>query len=134
MKCEDLKIGQSYVMRRRFSNQDIQSFADLSHDTNPIHTDPEFAKNSRFGRLIVPGFLTASMFSAIIGTKFPGIGSVYLNQNMIFRRPVFIDQWVIATVAVKELFPEKNRVLLETLCKDENGELLIEGTALVKLP
>lgn len=134
MKCDDLKIGQSYEMQRRFSEQDIKSFADLSHDTNPIHTDPEFARNSRFGRLIVPGFLTASLFSAIIGTKFPGIGSVYLNQNMIFRNPVFIDQLVKASVSVKELYPEKNRVLLETLCKDENDVLLIEGTALVKLP
>lgn len=134
MKCGDLKIGQSYEMQRRFSEQDIKSFADLSHDTNPIHTDPEYARNSRFGRLIVPGFLSASLFSAIIGTKFPGIGSVYLNQNMIFRNPVFIDQLVKASVSVKELYPEKNRVLLETLCKDENDVLLIEGTALVKLP
>lgn len=134
MKCDDLKIGQSYEMQRRFSEQDIKSFADLSHDTNPIHTDPEFARNSRFGRLIVPGFLTASLFSAIIGTKFPGIGSVYLNQNMIFRNPVFINQLVKASVSVKELYPEKNRVLLETLCKDENDVILIEGTALVKLP
>ena len=134
MKCDDLKIGQSYEMQRRFSEQDIKSFADLSHDTNPIHTDSEFARNSRFGRLIVPGFLTASLFSAIIGTKFPGIGSVYLIQNMIFRNPVFIDQLVKASVSVKELYPEKNRVLLETLCKDENNVILIEGTALVKLP
>ena len=134
MKCDDLKIGQSYEMQRRFSEQDVKSFADLSYDTNPIHTDPEYARNSRFGRLIVPGFLTASLFSAIIGTKFPGIGSVYLNQNMIFRNPVFIDQLVKASVSVKELYPEKNRVLLETLCKDENDVILIEGTALVKLP
>lgn len=134
MKCGDLKIGQSYEMQRRFSEQDVKSFADLSYDTNPIHTDPEYARNSRFGRLIVPGFLSASLFSAIIGTKFPGIGSVYLNQNMIFRNPVFIDQLVKASVSVKELYPEKNRVLLETLCKDENDVLLIEGTALVKLP
>ena len=134
MKCDNLKIGQSYEMQRRFSELDIKSFADLSHDTNPIHTDSEFARNSRFGRLIVPGFLTASLFSAIIGTKFPGIGSVYLIQNMIFRNPVFIDQLVKASVSVKELYPEKNRVLLETLCKDENNVILIEGTALVKLP
>ena len=134
MKCGDLKIGQSYEMQRRFSEQDVKSFADLSYDTNPIHTDPEYARNSRFGRLIVPGFLSASLFSAIIGTKFPGIGSVYLNQNMIFRNPVFIDQLVKASVSVKELYPEKNRVLLETLCKDENDVILIEGTALVKLP
>ena len=84
MKCEDLKIGQSYEMKRSFSETEVKAFAELSGDTNPIHIDAEFARSSRFGERIVPGFLTASMFSAIIGTKFPGIGSIYLNQNMIF--------------------------------------------------
>lgn len=134
MKCSDLKIGQSYEMQRAFSEAEIKAFADLSGDMNPIHTDAEFAKNSRFGKLIVPGFLTASLFSAIIGTEFPGIGSIYLNQNMVFLKPVFLNQVVTATVSVIELYPEKNRVLLETVCCDENGEKLIEGTALVKLP
>lgn len=134
MKCSDLKIGQSYEMQRSFSELEIKAFADLSGDTNPIHTDADFAKSSRFGQLIVPGFLTASLFSAIIGTKFPGIGSIYLNQNMIFLKPVFLNQVVTASVSVKELFPDKNRVLLETVCLGENGEKLIDGTALVKLP
>ena len=134
MNCNELLIGQSYEMRRTFIEEDVASFARLSHDDNPIHTDAEFARHSRFGRLIVPGFLTASLFSAIIGTKFPGVGSIYLNQNMVFRRPVYPGQEVVATVSVKELFPEKNRVLLDTVCRDENGEVLIEGTALVKLP
>ncbi len=134
MKCSDLKIGQSYEMKRSFSEAEVRAFAELSRDTNPIHIDAEFARNSRFGELIVPGFLTGSMFSAIIGTKFPGIGSVYLNQNMIFLKPVFLNQVVTASVSVKELYPEKNRVLLGTVCFDEKGEKLIDGTALVKLP
>lgn len=134
MKCSDLKIGQSYEMQRSFSELEIKAFADLSGDTNPIHTDADFAKSSRFGQLIVPGFLTASLFSAIIGTKFPGIGSIYLNQNMVFLKPVFLNQKVTASVSVRELYPEKNRALLETVCFDEKGEKIIEGTALVKLP
>lgn len=134
MKFEELKIGQSYEMKRVFTQQEVVDFAKLSYDTNPIHTDPEFARTTQFGRLIVPGFLTASLFSAIIGTKFPGFGSIYLNQTMSFRRPVFPDQEVSAVVRVKELFPEKHRVLLETSCYDENRMVLIEGNALVKLP
>lgn len=134
MRFEDLKIGQSYEMQRVFTQDEIMQFATLSYDTNPIHTDAEFAKTTQFGQLIVPGFLTASLFSAIIGTKFPGFGSIYLNQNMSFRKPVFPDQEVMAVVSVKQLFPEKHRVLLDTICYDVNQMVLIDGTALVKLP
>lgn len=134
MKFEELEIGQSYEMQRVFSQQEVMEFARLSYDTNPIHTDAAYAKTTLFGQLIVPGFLTASMFSAIIGTKFPGFGTIYLNQNMSFRQPVFPNQLVIAVVRVKELFPEKHRALLETCCYDVNYKVLIDGTALVKLP
>lgn len=133
MKYEDLKIGQSYEMKRVFTQSEVMDFAKLSYDTNPIHTDLEFAKKTQFGQLIVPGFLTASLFSAIIGTKFPGFGSIYLSQNMSFRKPVFPDQQVTAVVRVKELYPEKHRVLLETCCYDDDKQVLIDGTALVKL-
>ena len=134
MRYEEIEIGMSYEMKRAFSQEEVKKFAELSYDTNPIHLDVEFAKKSFFGRLIVPGFMTGSMFSAIIGTKFPGDGSIYLNQTMNFRYPVFIDQEIVAKVRVKELFPEKHRILLDTCCYDEEGKVLIEGTALVKLP
>ena len=134
MKFEELEIGQSYEMRRVFTQQEIMDFSDLSYDTNPLHTDAEYAKSTQFGQLIVPGFLTASLFSAIIGTKFPGFGTIYLNQNLSFRKPVFPNQPVTAIVRVKELFPEKHRALLETCCFDEKQEIVIDGTALVKLP
>lgn len=134
MRFEDLKIGQSYEMKRVFAQEEVQKFAELSLDTNPLHTDMDYAKTTRFGQLIVPGFLTASLFSAIIGTKFPGFGTIYLNQNMSFRKPVFPDQEVRAAVSVKELFPEKRRALLDTVCYDSEENVLIEGTALVKLP
>ena len=134
MRFEELRIGQSYEMKRIFTQEEVMEFANLSYDTNPVHTDLEYAKTTQFGQLIVPGFLTASLFSAIIGTKFPGHGSIYLNQYMSFRKPVFPNQEVIASVCVKELFPEKHRVLLDTVCVDENKIILIEGTALVKIP
>lgn len=134
MRFEDLKIGMSYEMKRAFSKEEVGQFAALSYDTNPIHLDEEYAKRSLFGRLIVPGFLTGSLFSAIIGAKFPGEGSIYLNQMMNFRSPVYLDQEITAVVSVKELYPEKHRVLLDTYCHDESGKILIEGTALVKLP
>lgn len=134
MKFEELRIGQFYEMKRVFTQKEVTEFAELSFDTNPIHTNPVFAKTTQFGQLVVPGFLSASLFSAIIGTKFPGFGSIYLNQSMSFRKPVFLGRTVTAVVRVKELFPEKHRVVLETCCYDENNDVLIEGEALVKLP
>lgn len=134
MRFEDLEIGMSYEMKRAFSKEEVRQFAALSYDTNPIHLDAEYAKKSMFGRLIVPGFLTGSLFSAIIGAKFPGEGSIYLNQMLNFRNPVYLDQEITAVVCVKELYLEKHRVLLDTYCHDESGKTLIEGTALVKLP
>lgn len=133
MCFEDLKIGMSYSMSKSFSSVEVETFSKLSMDVNPLHLDADYAAKSMFGKRIVHGFLTASLFSAIIGTKFPGEGSIYLNQNMSFLHPVFHDQVVTATVTVKEVFPEKHRVLLETVCKDESGTVLITGTALVKL-
>ena len=134
MVFEQLKVGQSYVMSRVFTQQDVKGFAMLSYDSNPLHMDEDYARTTRFGQLIVPGFLTASMFSAIIGTKFPGEGTIYLSQNMSFWKPVFPEKEVLAEVTVKELYPLKRRVLLETCCYDENHELLVSGTALVKMP
>lgn len=120
-------------MAEAFSSEEVEAFSRLSMDVNPLHLDASYAEKSMFGRRIVHGFLTASLFSAIIGTMFPGEGSIYLNQNMSFLRPVFHDQMVTATVTIRELYPEKRRVLLETVCTDEAGTVLITGTALVKL-
>ena len=133
MCFEDLKIGMSYSLSKAFSSDEVEAFSKLSMDVNPLHLDADYAAKSMFGKRIVHGFLTASLFSAIIGTKFPGEGSVYLNQNMSFLHPVFHDQNITAIVTVKALYPEKKRVLLETVCKDDDGNDLITGTALVKL-
>lgn len=133
MKFDSLKIGMSYSLSKAFGSEEVEAFSKLSMDVNPLHLDADYAAKSMFGKRIVHGFLTASLFSAIIGTKFPGEGSIYLNQNMSFLHPVFHDQNITAIVTVKELYPEKKRVLLETVCKDDDGNDLITGTALVKL-
>lgn len=134
MSFDDLKTGMSYSLSKAFTSEEVNAFSKLSMDNNPLHINEEYAKKSLFGQKIVHGFLSASLFSAIIGTKFPGEGSIYLNQTMSFLHPVFHNQRITASVIVKELFPEKRRVLLETICKDDDGKILISGTALVKLP
>ena len=133
MSFEELEVGMSFSMSKAFTSEEVEAFSKLSMDKNPLHTNAEFAEKSMFGKKIVHGFLTASLFSAIIGTKLPGEGSVYLSQNLVFLHPVFHNQLVTAIVTVLELFPEKHRVLLETICKDDSGVVLISGTALVKI-
>lgn len=133
MNFEELSIGMSCELVKSFSQDEVKAFALLSMDNNPIHLDREYAQNSLFKKNIVHGFLVGSLFSAIIGTKMPGEGSIYLNQTMVFRKPVYWDQSVKAVVKVEELYPEKQRALLSTNCYDEDNNLLIEGTALVKI-
>lgn len=133
MGFEDLSLGMTCQLVKSFSQDDVKAFADLSMDFNPIHLDKGFASNSIFKQNIVHGFLVGSLFSAIIGTKMPGEGSIYLNQNMVFRKPVYWGQSVRAVVTVEELFPEKRRVLLSTNCYDSGNNILIEGSALIKV-
>ncbi|MBQ9418184.1 MAG: MaoC family dehydratase [Bacteroidales bacterium] len=133
MNIEDIYIGQSQSASRTFSQGDVLRFAQLSGDTNPLHCDEEYAASSRFGRIIVPGMLTASLFSGIIGTQLPGIGSIYLSQNLRFLHPVYPDIEVKATVEVVAVDKAKSRVSLSTTLRDTEGTLLIDGTALILL-
>lgn len=133
MKIEELYIGQAYEMNKVFTDQDISTFALLSNDTNPIHLDDNYAKSSVFKRRIVHGFLSSSLISAIIGTKMPGPGSIYLHQEMNFKRPVFIGDNVRALVTVTDINLVKSIVFLDTNCYNEKGDITIEGKAIIKL-
>lgn len=133
MNIEKIHIEQSCSLHRSFTAEEVRQFASLSLDTNPLHTDATFASKSRFGQLIVPGMLSASLFSAIIGTRLPGDGSIYLSQNLSFRKPVFPNREVVATVTVTDIDKQKNRIMLSTNLHDNNGDLLIDGTALIQL-
>lgn len=82
MRFEELYIGQSYSLSKRFTTDDVEKFATLSMDTNPVHLDTEYAEHSIFKHRIVHGFLSSSLISAIIGTRLPGNGSIYLKQDL----------------------------------------------------
>jgi acyl dehydratase len=133
MNIQDLYIGQNYTLEKTFQENDVIEFSKLSMDDNPIHIDEEYASTTIFRRRIVHGFLVSSLFSAIIGTKMPGNGSIYLNQTMNFRKPVFLEQKVIAKVSILSINVEKQVIELETNCYDINGNILINGSALIKL-
>lgn len=133
MRIDELYVGQSSSLSKRFTLEDVKAFAGLSHDNNPVHLDQEYAENSVFHNRIVHGFLTGSLFSAIIGTQLPGNGSIYLGQTLNFKKPVYHDQLVTATVTVIDIRKDKPIVKLSTVCKNEQGDVVIDGEAIVKL-
>lgn len=134
MDIDGLEVGQKGVVVKTITAADIQQYATLTGDTNPLHTDHAFAKRTRFGEPIAQGMLAASVISAAIGSRLPGPGTIYLSQELRFLRPVKVGDTVIARVEVIELIREKNRVRLRTTLHNQRGEQVIEGSALVIPP
>ena len=126
----DLKAGMSATFAKTITEADIVLFASASGDNNAMHINEEFAQTTQFNGRIAHGMLTASVISAAIAGRLPGPGTVYLGQNLRFKAPVRPGDTVQATVTVKELFPEKRRVALTTVCTVK-GKVVIEGDALV---
>lgn len=132
-KYSDLKIAQTYSRDYVITEEMGQAFAAVSGDHNPVHLDEEYAEKTRFGRKIVHGMLLGSFISGILGQDFPGEGTIYLNQNLRFERPVFYGDTITITIEVLELNDEKCRITLGTNCVNQNGKTVISGVALVML-
>ncbi len=130
---EDLKLGMQATVSRTITDTDLRNFSGVSGDTNPMHLNEEYAKQTMFGGTIVHGLLSASLISAVIGTKLPGPGVIYLSQTLKFLAPVRVGDTVYATATIKQLMPEKKRCVLETICT-VHGKSVIEGEAIVKVP
>ena len=130
---EDLKVGMAATISRTITDTDLRNFSGVSGDTNPMHLNEEFAKSTIFKGTIVHGMLTASLISAVIGTKLPGPGCIYMNQTLKFLAPVRVGDTVYAVCKIKELTPGKNRVLLDTKCYVKEV-VVIDGEALIKVP
>jgi 3-hydroxybutyryl-CoA dehydratase len=127
-------IGVSASRTKQITDQDVRAFAAASGDTNSIHLDDAYAAATPFGRRIVHGMLTASLISAVIGNDFPGVGSIYLGQDLKFRAPVFIGDTVTATVELIKFRDDKRIATLKTTCTKADGTLVIEGEAVVIAP
>lgn len=136
MTTQNLVIGQSAYIEKYISEADVQTFANLSTDTNPIHLDADYAANSLFGQRIAHGYLVGSLISAVLGTQLPGPGSIYLEQSMRFLKPVYLGDTIRATVTVQEIIVGKKILKLETVCAkcvDNVWEPVITGQAIIKL-
>lgn len=130
MRFEELSVGQSAEFSRTVTEADVMSFANVTGDFNPVHTDAEAAAKSRFGVRIAHGMLSAGYISATIAGHLPGPGSIYLGQTLKFTAPVRFGDTVTTTVEVLELL-SKNRVRLSTTCRNQNGQTVLEGEATV---
>ena len=130
---EDLSLGMTERLSKTVSSSDVVGFAEISGDRNPIHLSEHFAAKTAFGTRIAHGLYTASLISAVLGTRLPGPGAVYISQTLNFRAPVKIGDTVDVAVEVKELVPEKLRARLTCTCSVA-GEVVLDGEALVKVP
>ncbi len=130
---EKIEIGMEVSYSQTITDADIKAFSGISGDKNPVHMDDEYAKNSRYKKRIAHGMLSASFFSALFGTKIPGEGCVYVAQSLRFKRPVYLDDTVVASVIVTSVDLKKKRVFFQTLCK-VNNKIVIDGEAELYVP
>jgi acyl dehydratase len=128
------EIGASAERTKTISEQDVRDFARISGDTNSIHLDEAYAVQTPFGRRIVHGMLTASLISAILGNDFPGLGTIYLGQEVKFKSPVFIGDTITAKVELIKFREDKRIATFRTTCVNQDGVLVIEGEAVVIAP
>jgi 3-hydroxybutyryl-CoA dehydratase len=130
---EDIKLGMREAYAKEVKGSDVAGFAELSGDRNPIHLSEHFAAKTPFGGRIAHGLYTASLISAVIGTRLPGPGAIYMSQTLRFLAPVRIGDIVEASVEVVELSERGNRAKLRCECR-VGDTLVLEGEALVKIP
>jgi acyl dehydratase len=128
------KVGDKSSVSKTFSEGDVQLFSDLSLDKNPLHLDSAYAEGSIFGRQIVHGMLVASLFSAILGTILPGEGSIYLGQTLNFKAPIYLGDNITATVEIIKIREDKPIYTLATIAVNDEGTVVINGEAVVKVP
>jgi 3-hydroxybutyryl-CoA dehydratase len=130
---EDLEVGQADEFTKIVTKKEIELFAEVSGDDNPVHLDADYAAGTMFKERIAHGMLSAGFISAVIGTRLPGPGAIYMSQQMRFRAPVKIGDSVTARCTIKEIDSKRRRVTLETVCLV--GEtVVIDGEALVMVP
>ncbi|MCR4336119.1 MAG: MaoC family dehydratase [archaeon] len=132
IKYANIRIGQKASIERTITKKDIDDFTRISGDANPFHVDKKYAEKSIFKGIIAHGMFTASLISAVLGTKLPGSGYVYLKQDLKFVLPVKPNDIITAEVEVIGKRDEKKHVELKTTCFNQNKELVLEGKALTK--
>jgi acyl dehydratase len=133
LNIENIKVGDRAELKRSFSAEDVQRFSRLSGDTNPVHLNEEYAKNTIFGSRIVHGALASSIFSTIFATTLPGPGCIYLKSENKFTKPIYLNDFVDYYVEVVDVIKERKKVVFETGAFID-GKKFISGTAELYIP
>jgi acyl dehydratase len=129
-----VSVGDSATRNQLITDEMVRRFAELTGDTNPVHLDEEYAATTPFGRRIAHGMIAAGLISATLANDLPGPGTVYLGQDLKFRGPVFLDDTVTVKVEVVKVRDDKPIVTLSTVCTNQDGEVVLDGEAVVMVP
>ncbi|CUN52463.1 MaoC family dehydratase [Roseburia inulinivorans] len=127
-----IEIGESASVEVVATEELVKSIAEVSGDNNPVHLDKEFAEKTIFKKQIAHGLLCVNGISKILGTMLPGVGTILLSQSFKYKAPVYIGDTVTIMVSVKEIKSEKNIYILETICSNQNEQIVMEGESVVK--
>jgi len=126
-RIEDFEVGQHVSFTKTFTEDDIARFVEITGDVNPLHVDEEFARATQFGRRVLQGMLTASIFSTMVGMLLPGTGAIYRSQTLRFLLPVYLGETVTAHFVVRSIDRAKNRLDIDAWIENAAGEHVIEG-------
>lgn len=126
-----INIGDTFEHHFSFSQEDVVLFAQVTGDNNPVHLDEAYAANTIFKKPIIHGMLGATVFSKVFGTMFPGEGTIYLNQNLQFLRPMLVNVEYVAQFEVVEIDREKHRATITTIVINDEGKKVVDGSAVL---
>jgi acyl dehydratase len=126
-RIDDFHPGQAASFTKTFTDADVQRFIDITGDVNPLHVDDAFAASTQFGRRVIQGMLTASLFSTMVGMLLPGTGAIYRSQTLTFLRAVHVGDTVTAHFVVRSVDRDKHRLTIDAWIENQAGERVVEG-------
>ena len=129
-----IEVNQVYTHSFSFSQEEVERFAEVTGDKNPVHINPEYAAKTIFKKPVMHGMMGAALFSKVFGTLFPGEGTIYLKQTLNFLKPMYAGVTYEAVFTVKEVLADKNRAVVETLIRDGDGKVCTSGEAVIMNP
>ena len=133
-KVFSFREGNGFVWERHISAEDVRRFGEIVGDLNPVHIDEEYARGSYFKQRIVHGAFLAGLVSKVLGMDFPGQGTIYISQNTVFKRPVYLNTTVSIEVKITQVFQAERRLVLETNILNTDGKTCVSGSATVWIP
>lgn len=128
-----IRAGDTYLQKIIASDLVVRQIAEVSGDHNPIHLNDSYAEKTIFKKRIAQGLFCVNAISMILGNYLPGNGTILLSQSFFYRHPIYIDDEIEVKVIVREIIEEKNIVIMETICKNQAGKIVVEGESKVKI-